>query len=75
MKNKFDLWTEGYSATGQRGSATFHGEFEGENLKEAVAEFQKTLTPYEQRLINLDHLTFWGCRFFSNESDARRSFG
>ena len=73
---KFEVWTEGYAATGESGKATFHGEFKGETLKDAVIKWRNTLTdPHSVKCVDLDRMTFWGCRFFDNETDARKSFG
>lgn len=71
-----NLWSEGYSATGNYSPVTFHGSFEAETLKEAIQAFKDTLTdPYSISCINVENETFWGCRFFDNEADARKSFG
>lgn len=70
------IWSEGYAATGQASDATFHGEFEGETFRDAVAAFQKSLSSkYSRQCVDLNNLTFWGCSFFDNEEDARKSFG
>lgn len=73
---KFQVWTEGYSATGGSSDATFHGEFEGETFKDAVIAWKNTLTdPYSIECVDLERMCFWSCRFFDNEKDARKSFG
>jgi len=73
---EFDIWTEGYSATGDSSTAQFHGTFEGENFSDAVKAFRDSLSDQHSiQCINLKNLTFWGCRFFDNENDARKSFG
>ena len=70
------LWSEGYSATGQSAGASFHGEFECDTLQKAVKLYRDSLTDkYSRDCIDLDNLTNWACRFFDNESDARKSFG
>lgn len=75
-KKTFEVWTEGYAATGQTCEATFHGKFEAETFKEAVILFRDSLSDdYSKRCVDLDRMCFWGCRFFDNEIDARKSFG
>jgi hypothetical protein len=75
MKN-WNLWTEGYQATGEQSGAVSHGQWEGETLQDAIQTFKDSLgDTYEASLINVERQTFWGCRFFDNESDARKSFG
>lgn len=72
---KNQLWTEGYSVTGQSAGATFHGEFNAVDLSDAVRQFRDSLDDeYSKRCVRVDTLDFWGCRFFDNEADARKSF-
>lgn len=73
---KIKLWTEGYAATGERAGAMCHGEFEGETLRDAVIAYRASLNSRASReCVDVDRLTFWGCQFFDNEADARKSFG
>lgn len=71
---EYEVWSEGYRATGEHGTATFHGIYKAESFKEAVKQFQDTKCTNPE-YINLDKLTYWGCKFFDNETDARKSFG
>lgn len=71
-----ELWSEGYQATGQSSGAIFHGNFDCKTLKEAVILFKESLKDtHSKECIDIDSLTFWGCSFFDNEFDARKSFG
>jgi hypothetical protein len=73
---KFEVWSEGYVSTGLSCKADYHGKFEGEDFRDAVTNFRNSLTDKHSRdCINLDSLTIWGCYFFDNELDARKSFG
>ena len=73
---EYELWTEGHTATGESGEATFHGKFKGNTFKEAIQAFKDTLTDERSiRCVDVENEKFWGCRFFDNEADARRSFG
>lgn len=70
------LWTEGYAATGEESGAIFHGVFKANSLKNAVVQFKKTLTDQQSKdCVDIESLTFWGCRFFDNATDAKKSFG
>jgi hypothetical protein len=73
----YDIWAEGYSVTGDHGSAVLLGTARGANFKEACIEF--FADPYGlhdyKSLFDTDRLTYWGCHLFSNESAARKSFG
>ena len=73
---KFQLWTEGYQATGSKACATYYGEFEAKTFRDAVIKFKATVESEQTReTIDTERLTFWGCKFFDNEEDARKSFG
>ncbi len=71
----FEVWSEGYVATGERSGAQFHGTFFVETFREAVEKWKATLDPDSATLVNLDELTFWGCRLFDNQEAAIKSFG
>ena len=73
---KISLWSEGFESTGQTGGAMFHGVFTAVDLRDAVKQFRETITDdRSKKCVDVDRLTFWGCRFFDNEVDARRNFG
>ena len=73
----YDIWSEGYSVTGDHGPAILMGTAQGATFKEACIAF--FADPYNlhdyKRLFDADRLTFWGCHLFTNESSARKSFG
>ena len=76
-----NLWMEGYRATGDYSPATFCGTYQVDTLREAVMLWMKEpddrLEKGRTRVddINLDNLSYWACRFFDNEVDARKRFG
>lgn len=39
--DQFEIWTEGYAATGEHGLATFHGVFSGKTFDDAVEMYLK----------------------------------
>jgi hypothetical protein len=70
----WEVWMEGYCVTGNRKGAEFLGKFFG-TWKEAVT---KAVTQKFDQLDGYwdeDKLTYWGCRFFDNEEEARSTFG
>jgi len=72
----FEVWTEGYSVTGNSSKANFHGRFKGETFRDAVIAFKESVTDeYSRKCIDVDRMTFWGCRFFDNQAEASKSFG
>ncbi len=71
---KFEIWSEGYRATGNSGVATFLGYGEGIDFKCACDDLAKSDLKFKQYYDPLK-LTYWGCRLFSNSQDARKFFG
>ena len=86
---EWEIWMEGYCATGQSAPATFEGKWEGESFDKAVEKFvfvKNLWHLYDKgtRLLPRDsdgimkEVTvhrIWACRLFDNEADARASFG
>ena len=72
----FQIWTEGYRATCEHGTARYVGAAEGETFAEAVQSWYALHgTAEDKTYFDPERLTYWGCRFFDNEIDAQRSFG
>ena len=67
------VWMEGYQVTGNQKTAEFLGNFFG-TWKEAVTKAASKLGQAET-YFNEEKLTYWGCRFFDNEEEARATFG
>ena len=70
----WQVWVEGFVVTGESGKAQLMGETEAKTFGEACRiVFSKT----REHAMYFDpvRLTYWGCRLFDNETDARRSFG
>ena len=84
----FEIWMEGYSATGESGTAQKIGEGTGESFDDAVIDYMSKNSNngiakngrgryssderYEKRRSNWN---IWACSLFDNEVDARKSFG
>ena len=66
----YSIWSEGFAATGERGTAMYHGSASGNNFKEACINFFK-----KDQYFDKNCLSYWGCALYEDESDARRSFG
>ena len=78
----FDVWMEGWEATGcERGPvpARFLGTYEAENFVNACHIAAMKLAdgdlPTFYKYYSINDNTWWACRFFDNEKDARESFG
>lgn len=76
---KFEIWIEGYQATGEKGTATKATEqpIEAETFSEAVAKHVATLPAENSRFWRQHedgHWSMYACRTFPDEASARRSF-
>jgi hypothetical protein len=71
---EFEIWNEGYACTGNSGIAQFLGLEEGKNFSEAC---KKALirNGWDMSYYDEECNQYWGCRFFDNEFEARKSFG
>lgn len=82
---RYDVWMEGYAATGEHGTATVVARaVEAENFAEACHKAMQRLKPgavyadetvYDQSFYSPTNLSYWGCCLFPTEAEARRSFG
>lgn len=70
----YTLWTEGYVATGESGTATLLGTAKGRTLREAAKNYAEA-HPEDASYFNMSFTHYWSCRIFDNEADARKSFG
>lgn len=65
-----EVWCEGYMATGDSAEARLLGKTRASTLKEACDKLYSNDPSYDP-----ERMTYWGCRLFDNEDDARKSFG
>ena len=70
----WEIWSEGYVATGNSAGAYFHGTAKGSTFKQACKNFAKTDKEFK-KYFDPKTMDFWGCRLFDNAGDARKSFG
>jgi hypothetical protein len=70
---RFEIWSEGYSISGNCDTANLLGVEYAENWDGAI---KKLMDKHPNRIELTAHgYTVWGCRLFDNEKDARKSFG
>lgn len=77
---KYQIWCEGYAATGEHGDASLIGEAEGASFDEAVDAF---IAQHKDKYPDRAHCwtghgsgaAYWACRVFDTEAGARKSFG
>lgn len=80
---KFDIWTEGYIATGMEGiparAQKLASNIEAESFIEAAKKWYRSEPNASSRFGDLDVrngiVYLWGCRLFDNEQDARKVYG
>lgn len=81
---EWEVWCEGYVATGQRAGATLIGRVpksEAKNFDQAIyrlidnGTLNESLVLHEGEEEGDPHWSLWGCRIYDNEADARKSFG
>lgn len=69
---KFEVWSEGYRTNGNSGGPMFHGSFEAESFQAACDMcFSGRAGP---GLYHREAMTYWGCKLFESEKDARAGF-
>ena len=71
--NKYSVWLEGYSATGESSPAVFWGNYEAENFPMACEKATEEGADPSQ--YNQERNTYWGCHFYDNETEARKTIG
>ena len=70
----YEIWSEGYRATGEYGYAMKNGTQSAESFQEACDKLALADRAFALNY-NSTTLTYWGCRLFDSEWDARKSFG
>lgn len=70
---EYEIWSEGFAATGECAGAHLLGKYNAETWDDAVRMYMQD----NPKRITVDSrgYTDWGCRLFDNETDARKSFG
>ena len=68
------VWVEGYAVTGNSAGAYLKDRVEAKTLQDACDKIASR-DPEWKKYYNRDRMTWWGCRIFDNEADARKFFG
>jgi len=69
----FEIWQEGFLIQGMGGQSTrasYIGRFKADTFQEACVKAFG-----ENEYFSPEHLTFWGCKLYDNEEEARKAFG
>lgn len=70
----WQVWAEGYRTNGEAAGAKLLGEAESVTFGEAVLAVIEG-NPELAKHFDPERVTYWGCRIFHREQDARRAFG
>lgn len=70
----YDIWSEGYSVTGNCSPANFFGSIQANSFQEACDKLFLSDDDHK-RYYDPHELNYGGCKLFDNETDARHSFG
>lgn len=70
----YEIWVEGFNVTGNESLASLAGTSQGASFKEACAYFAECDVSWAKHYDAANN-TWWGCRLFENESEARVAFG
>lgn len=72
----YDIYIEGFAATGNRGVAHLLGTARADNFTKAVIQFNWDNNQDDRYgYFSPSNLSFWGCRCFQTLEEAQRSFG
>ena len=78
---EFEIWIEGFAATGESATANLLGTAKGETFNEACENFRYEngnplgLDKDKDGSNRYDYPSIWACQLYDNEIDARKSFG
>jgi len=79
--NKYEVWSEGFRRSYWSGTAqrVYHHDsgkdmWEGKTFEDAC-EHALIACDWDMSYYDSEKNTFWSCKFFDNETDARKSYG
>lgn len=81
MEGYIQIWIEGYAATGEHGTAHFCGIYKADTFDQAMEQYSADIAriyPNDGEPLKKNEKGYWltwGCRYYDNEADARKSFG
>jgi len=73
--NEYQVWMEGFNIQGNSPvEAEFLGVHKAKDFPSACAK-ALDVGKRDPKLYSAKNNTYWGCNFYDNEADARKSFG
>lgn len=74
VEREFEIWMEGYAATGEQSPARLVDKSTGWTFYDAVKNLSDRSHKGKFDWYS-GRWSIWGCRLFDNETDARKSYG
>lgn len=78
-EKEFEIWSEGYQATGENAKAALHGKVVARSFHEAVEKYianaPKGTKQYWHYSESSDTWLMYGCKVYDNEAEAREYNG
>lgn len=74
---EWEIWSEGYQASGDSGTAVYHDTIEAVSFDEACQKYADSdpMVKSQMKRHGPGHWTYWACQMFDNEADARKTYG
>lgn len=70
----YSIWSEGFQTTGEHGRAVLHSIVLASSFQKACDHLAKKHREFA-KYYDPNKLTYWGCRLYDNEEDAKKNFG
>lgn len=71
----YDIWVEGYAASGDRGVAQRVCTVEADTFSDACIKANKSGKFQGFGTFDPERLTIWGCHLYPTKAEAKKSFG
>lgn len=77
---EYEVWMEGYAATGEHQRASFEGKVMANSFDEACIKLLGDRLDKDEKQPDgyrryPDNFCVWACTLYDNEADARKGFG
>ena len=73
MKN-YEVWDEGFATNGNQSTAVYLGVYKAETFVNAC-RIAIMANDWDMNYFDEKNISYWGCKFYDNEKDARKNFG
>lgn len=74
IMDDYDVWMEGYNVTGQHQDASYLGKYAAPSFRLAC-KMALIANNYDMQYYSEERNSYWGCKLYMNEVEARKNFG